>query len=153
MASVPRTMAAGSMVGGRMPAGMRNVASTDRSALVESSASRTGIGFQDSAFLYQGYFGPKNFDDEEQQGNGQGYQRRPSTPLLGRLDATSQTFAAVMESQSLRTASLIGEDGLGSPRAFANLVAKAIDTYETNARVIRGEGSAVSRGGTLSISL
>ena len=65
---------------------------------------------------------------------GQGQQRRQHS---GILNAPSQAFAALLEYEAPVTTSA-GNPGAVRERAFAGVVAKAIEAYETNARVIHG---------------
>ncbi len=120
----------------RIPAGTRNVATVERTPVEELSA-KVGVAFNDSAFLFQGYEGRLSGDK----------QHRPTTPRPALFESATQTFAAVFE-----------VDGAGAstvdavrPRTSASLLSKAINTYETNAKVV--SGALVARGSSVSFAL
>jgi hypothetical protein len=115
-----------------MVPGARGVTSTDRSA-VEGISAPAGVAFDDAAFL-----------DDEQDPPGEEDKAGPDAPLV--FTTTSKAFAAMFEI----SAKTPGGQGLKS-RASAELRSQAIDTYESNARVISGAGPA--RGGSLKMIL
>ena len=120
--------------GGRMVPGARGVTSTDRPA-VGGISPQAGVSFDDAAF-----------GDDEQGPPGEEDTAGPGEPLL--FTTTTQAFAALFEVSA----------AAGSPRgqgsrshASAGLRSRAIDTYESNARVIGG--AAPARGGALRMIL
>lgn len=68
----------------------------------------------------------------------------------GLVCATSQAFSAFLEFDS-GSESAAGTGWRGGSTSFAGVLARAINTYETNARII--SGSMVPRGTTLSLNL
>ena len=82
---------------------------------------------------------PFSFQESQREltyrGQNPDQQRRQYT---GILNAPSQAFAALLEYEAPVTTSA-GNPGAIRERAFAGVVAKAIEAYETNARLIRGE--------------
>ncbi len=118
----------------------RNTANVD-GAPIEELSPKLGAHLDDDAELFQEY-------GEGRGGAGKG--RQPREPRLGTFQATSQAFAAFLEFET-------GPDRGGDTRIsggasrFAGLVAKAINTYETNARVI--SGGITPKGSSLSLSL
>ncbi len=122
----------------RVPTAVRDVASFDRSP-VEEISPQVGANFNESAF---------NFSNEKQGLSGQ--RGRPGGNMFGRFTAPSQTFVSLMEDSD----SFSGAAG-GAPasrkRDFAGLVAKAVQIYETNAKIIQGTNNVL--GTSLSINL
>ncbi len=117
-----------------MVPGARGVTSTDRPA-VEGISPQAGVSFDDAAF-----------GDDEQGPPGEEDKAGPDEPLL--FTTTTQAFAALFEVSA----------AAGSPRrqgsrshASAGLRFRAIDTYESNARVVGG--AAPARGGALRMIL
>jgi hypothetical protein len=143
MAQVVKTVptAAPTPVSGvRQPAGARSVATVD-AAPIEEVSPKAGVSYEETGFLFQDYGQGGHFQDRN---------RGPiRNPLTYGVNATSQTFAAIFEvAQATRS----GGTGGGLGAAFvAGLLSKAIDIYESNAKVIAGTEAV--RGGTLSISL
>ncbi len=118
--------------GGRMVPGARSVTSTDRLA-VEGIRAPAGVSFDDAAFL-----------DDEQGPPGEEDKAAPDAPLI--FTTTNQAFAAMFEISAKNP----GGQRLQS-RASAGLRSQAIDTYESNTRVVSGAGPA--RGGSLKMTL
>lgn len=137
MAQIPRTLpptAPANVTSGRLQGGPRTVASADASPIEETSAQE-GVLFND-ALLFQ---------DEELAD----HRRRDSSngaPLV-EYAGSSQTFAAIFENSEATT----GNAQQVRSRGFANLVARAIDVYETNVKIIHG--TTEPRGSTLSLTL
>jgi hypothetical protein len=138
MAQIPRNLpptAPTNVSAGRLQGGSRSVATAD-STPVEGASPQDGVLFND-ALLYQEDTAFDRQSRERSQGN---------VPLENA--GTSQTFAAIFED----TGASGGRDVQAArSRGFANIVARAINIYETNVRVI--QGSAHPRGSTLSVSL
>lgn len=132
------TVPAASVSGSRMAAGARNVATVDRAAPIEELSPKLGASLDDARFLFPEY---------ERGGTRQRSQGGSYTP--GILRSTSQAFAAFLEFErgGAGTDSAI----VGGTPAFAGLVSRAINIYETNARVV--SGSIVPLGQSLSITL
>ena len=103
------------------------VATTGHLPLEEASA--TEPSHRDAA--------PFGFQESQRDltSQGQGQQRRQHS---GILNAPSQAFAALLEYEAPVTTSAGSPDAVRE-RAFAGVVAKAIEAYETNARVMHGE--------------
>lgn len=137
MNQVAKTEQAVSVPGSRPVAGMRNIAAVERMA-VEEVTSRTGITFNDAAYMY------RDFGREIPR------QRENSLPYNpGRFNTPSQTFVILFQ---LNDVSGNAGGGPGDQiKGFAGLVAKAISTYEANARVLSGTENA--RGSSLSMIL
>lgn len=141
MAQIGRTMPASAtttVAASRPAAGASNVASVNR-APVEALNPKLGTSLED-AFLFQAYQnGGQPSPEQHAEENGQGLVR-----------ATSQAFAAFLEFDSGND-SAAEAGSRGGLTSFAGVLARAISTYETNARVI--SGSMVARGSTLSVNL
>jgi len=127
MAQVPKLTAAPTAPGWQATrsASPARVATAGHSPLEEASA--TEPSHRDAA--------PFGFQESRQELTSQGQQRRQHS---GILNAPSQAFAALLEYEAPVTTST-GNPGAVRERAFAGVVAKAIEAYETNARVIHGE--------------
>ncbi len=122
VSSVPRTSATSP---GRLAAGVRNVASV-KDGPVEEMSPETGVALDDAALPYQ----------EGMSGAGEHRDRKP-TDSHGVFMPPGKTFAAMFELQQTT------ERRSGGPRSgktiFAELRAKAINTYLTNSDVIHGK--------------
>jgi hypothetical protein len=143
MAQIGKTVPTSStttVVGGRLAAGARNVATVDR-APIEALNPKMGTLLDDGASLFHAYQRdePPPERDERSDAHGPGLVR-----------STSQAFAAFFEFENSSEAS--GE-GIrkGTVPVFTGVLSRAITTYETNARVI--SGTMVPRGATLSLNL
>ena len=122
----------------RPTAGASNVASLNRTP-IEALNQKLGTSLED-AFLFQGY----------ESGRQAAPEHHPGESGMGLVRATSQAFAAFLEFDGgAETGNEVGSRG--GQTSFAGVLARAISTYETNARVI--SGSAVQRGATLSFNL
>lgn len=143
MAQIGRTVPTSStttLVGGRLAAGARNVATVER-APVEALNPKLGTLLDDGAFLFHAY--QRNDPPPERDD-------RPDGRGLGLVRSSSQAFAAFLEFDGG------GEPGGESSRhggtaPFSGTLSRAISTYEANARVI--SGTAVPCGASLSINL
>ena len=121
---------------GRLQGGLHTVSSSDASPLEETgSISQEGVLFDD-ALLYQQ-------EDQTRQSRGGGRQASAFVEYAG----SSKTFATIFEDVDARS----GEVQTARSKGFANLVARAINTYETNIQLIHG--SATPRGANLSLRL
>ena len=114
---------------------------------VQAVAAGTGVLLGSAEFSYeQGRRGPDLALDYRRE--------RRSTPQSWSLIQTpSETFARILESVfdgaegGAKAGSVIGSAG----RRFQDVIARAIATYETNAKIIHGE--TVALGGAVSIRL
>ena len=142
MAQVVKSASTGMLTplpGGRQPAGMRSIATVE-SAPIEAVSPQAGVSYDDSHFLFQDYSQGRRSQDRH---------RGPvRNPLTQGVNATSQTFAAIFE---LNQGTNSSGAGGGSGAAFAaGLLSKAINIYESNAKVIAGTEAV--RGSTISIN-
>lgn len=119
----------------------RSIANVD-GAPIEELSPKIGAHLDDGAQLFQ------EFGQGGRGGAGKGHQVPKGG--VGSFEATSQAFAAFLEFEA-------GPENAGDTRVsgggsrFAGLLAKAINTYETNARVI--SGAITPKGTALSLSL
>lgn len=141
MAQIGRTTptsATTTLAASRSTAGAGGVASVTR-APIEALHAKLGTSLED-AFLSHG----------NENGDQLAPENHPGDPAMGLLRSTSQAFVAFFEFDSGNEAD--GESGSrGGLTSFAGVLARAIATYESNARVIHG--SVVPRGQKLSFSL
>ena len=121
--------------GGRMVPGARGVTSTDRPE-VEGISAQAGVSFDDAAFGDDDHAPP----GEEDKAGG------PDAPLV--FTTTTRAFAAMFDVSA----------AAGSPRGqgsrshvSAGLRSRAIETYESNTKVVSDAGPA--RGGALRMIL
>ena len=142
MAQVVKSASTGMLTplpGGRQPAGMRSVA-TMESAPIEAMSPQGGVSHDDSHFLFQDFGQGRRSQDR--------HQGPVRNPLIQGVNSTSQTFAAIFELNQG-----INSDGAGggSGAAFAaGLMSKAINIYESNAKLIASTEAV--RGSTISIN-
>ncbi len=123
---------------GRMAAGARNVAVVDPTAVEEMNAG-VGVSFNDASFLSHD-FAHRHSNEGDQHSGGQG----------GGFNTPSRDFAAMIAFQE--NAGDPNQRGvITRSQGFAGLVAKAIQIYETNAKVISGDYNIL--GTSLSITL
>jgi hypothetical protein len=143
MAQIGKTVPTSStttLVGGRLAAGARNVATVDRTP-IEALNQKMGTLLDDGASLFQAYQRDDRSPNREGQADGRG---------MGLVRSTSQAFAAFLEFDG--SGEISGDEARKSGvSTFAGMLGRAITTYETNARVI--SGTMVPRGTTLSINL
>ncbi len=127
------------VAGGRLAAGVRNVAVVDPTA-VEETNPNVGASFNDATFLSHD-FAHRYSNEGGQHPGGQGG---------GGFITPSRVFAAMIAFQE--NAGDPGQRGVVTrSREFAGLVAKAIHIYETNAKVISGNHNTL--GTSLSMTL
>ena len=113
-----------------MVPGARGVTSTDRPE-VEGISPQAGVSFDDAAFGDDDHAPP----GEEDKAGG------PDAPLV--FTTTTQAFAAMFDvSASAKGAQSDASTGLRS---------RAIETYESNTKIVSGAGPA--RGGSFKITL
>ncbi len=123
--------------GGRMVPGARGVTSTDRPE-VEGISPQAGVSFDDAAFGDDDRAPP----GEEDKAGG------PDAPLV--FTTTTQAFAAMFDVSA-------AAKGPGGPakgaqsHVSAGLRSRAIETYESNTKVVSGAGPA--RGGSFKLPL
>jgi len=139
MAQIPKNLpptAPTTVSSGRLHGGLRTVASLDASPVEEtSSIDQDGVLFND-ALLYQR-------DDQTDQRRGNNQQAVNIIEHAG----SSQTFATIFENSDATS----GDVQRARSKGFANLVSRAINTYENNVRIIHGTGDP--RGSNLSMTL
>jgi hypothetical protein len=141
IAKTAPTTPAANAAGPRVAAGVRNVATVDR-APVEEISPKTGASFDDAAFLFQEF--ARGGVPGRRQGQG------PAIPTPGMIRATSQAFAAFLEFEGSAQSSAGLTEAAGKA-ASPTVVSRAINVYETNARVIGG--GMVRLGSSLSMTL
>jgi hypothetical protein len=137
MAQIPRNLPSTvptSVPAGRLQGGPRSVASSDASQ-IEATNAQDGVLFND-ALLFQDRETTERRGSDNSQGN-----------HLVEYAGSSQTFASIFED----TAASSGGVQKARSKGFANLVARAITTYETNVEIIHG--TTDPRGSTLSLTL
>lgn len=112
--------------GGRGSSPATRIASLG-SAPVEELSPKLGTSFDDAFHLRQDF------------GRGRSSQNRDysSHQAVGMLRATSQAFAAFIEFEA-GSDKVTGDGADGGSRGSAGLVSRAINAYETNARVVSG---------------
>ncbi len=104
---------------------------------VEELQSSTNVSFDSAAY---GFREEEQSSFDHQRGNRQPHHQP------GVVNAPTQAFAAMLEGGETASG---GDDGrdVNAPR-FSTLISKAIEIYETNARVVSGEnyvlGTSVS---------
>ncbi len=139
MAQIPRNLpltAPTNVTSGRLQGGPRSVATADAGPIEELNP-QDSVLFND-ALLYQ--------EDETTD-----RRRRNSVPgnTIVEHAGTSQTFAAMFEEGNASGTG--GNVQIVRSKGFANLVSRAINTYEANVRVIQGTDEPL--GSTLSMTL
>ena len=111
---------------------------------IDETSSASGINL-DTAVAF-------GFKEEQQQTTSD--QRNPqqqNNPFVnGLVQAPSQNFASMLEASSENEGFTLAKES-GRVRKFANIVARAIKTYETNALVI--SGTQPQNGRELSMTL
>ncbi len=123
--------------GGRMVPGARGVTSTDRPE-VEGISPQAGVSFDDAAFA----------DDDDAPPGEEDKAGGPDAPLV--FTTMTQAFAAMFDV----SASAKNPDGPAKgaqSHASAGLRSRAIETYESNTKVVSGAGPA--RGGSFKMAL
>ncbi len=131
------TPAASAVSGGRATSGARNVASVN-GAPIEALNAKLGTFLDDNAFSF----------DDFTKGKGSNRDGNPGEDNpIGRLRASTQAFAAFLEFESNPEQSALTQ-GIG---VRTGTISPAINTYETNARVI--SGANIPLGHTLTMKL
>jgi hypothetical protein len=107
---------------------------------VEDLPGSIGVSFDSAAFNF--HENTKPFFDREP-----GAERRPQFP--GIVDAPTQAFAAMLEGSDVSgDDDDQGKPGAEAPVPYVGLASRAIEIYETNARIASGEttilGTSVS---------
>ena len=126
-----------SVPGGRMVPGARGVTSTGRPE-VKGISPRAGVSFDDAAFGDDDHAPP----GEEDKAGG------PDAPLV--FTTTIQAFAAMFDVSA--PAKNPGRPAKGAQsHASAGLRSRAIETYESNTKVVSGAGPA--RGWSFKMTL
>ncbi|NQU58280.1 MAG: hypothetical protein HQ513_13670 [Rhodospirillales bacterium] len=139
MAQIPKNLppvVSTSVSAGRLQGNSRSVASTDATPIEEANA-QDGVLFNDALLFEDDKYSNRNRKD-----NAQGNQ-------LIEYAGSSQTFASIFESGNATSSG--GDVQRGRQKGFASLIARAINTYETNVQVI--QGTIDPRGSTISMSL
>ena len=139
MAQIPRNfppLVSTTVSSGRLQGGLHTISSSDASPVEETgSIGHDGILFND-ALLYQQ-------EDQTKQGRG---KTRKATAFVD-YASSSQAFANIFEDVEARSV----EVQRARSKGFSNLLARAIDVYETNMKLI--QGTATPRGTNLSLRL
>jgi len=139
MAQIPKNLPPSlpaNVTSGRLQGGPRSVASANATP-VEGANAQDGVLFND-ALLFQ----DKDTFDHGRSDNSQGHQ-------LIEHAGSSQTFASIFEEGNASGSG--GNIQKDRQKGFANVVARAINTYETNVQVI--QGNVDLRGTNLSLTL
>ncbi len=127
------------VAGSRASAAKRHGVASFDNGPVEQLGGKVGVSFNDAALAYEN--------------EGRGFSRQRDTAAQQNqtgLSAPSQVFAAIFEIDDAAGASAEQAAVAGS-RGFAGLLAKAIHTYEANARVISGNNNTL--GASVSLTL
>ena len=143
MALVTKTAPVASVVPARLPSGVRHAPAYDRGSVVDETAPIIGARF-DHALTHgqEREFGRDSFAEEQQ----------PHLPSNnpGVIDAPSEIFITLFGNNL--SGSGDSGDSPGGVRGFAvALMARAVNIYETNAKVISGE--YITRGASLNFIL
>ncbi len=101
---------------------------------VEELSEGTSVSFEGAAFGFR-QEAPSSFDR-----NG-GQEQQPPRYHSGRINAPSQTFAALLETPETAGGGNRNAAGDGPAAPFPGVVARAIEIYETNAKIVGGEGN------------
>ena len=142
MALVTKTAQVVSVVPARLPGAVRHTPAYDRGTAVEETAPLIGARF-DHALTHgpEREFLKDSFAQEE--------HHRPSNNP-GVIDAPSEIFISLFQNNVVDSGASGG--GKGGVRGFAiALMARAVNIYETNAKVISGE--YITRGASLNFIL
>ncbi len=141
MAIIPRTVplpAPANVANSRLGPSTRVVSS---SPSVEELPSGAGVSFDGAAFGYSQE--PSSFDRGGGRDREQNFSHHP-----GRFNAPTQAFASLLESGGGTAGGEPGAAGDSNVVRFPGLVSKAIEAYESNAKIISGEinilGTSVS---------
>ena len=143
MALVTKAAPAASVVPARLPGGVRHTPAYDRGVAVEETAPIIGARF-DYALTHgqEREFDRESFAEEQQP--------HPPSNNPGVIDAPSEIFVTLFENNLVGSGA--SSDQPGGVRSFAiALMARAVNIYETNAKVISGEN--VTRGTSFNFTL
>ncbi len=138
MALVSMTAPVANVAPSRVPAGVRRAPTYDQGVAVEETAPIIGARTPGQERDYD----RKSFAEEQQ----------PHPPSInpGVIDAPSEIFISLFENNLVGSGA--SGDKAGSVRGFAiALMARAVNIYETNAKVISGEYD--TRGTSLNFTL
>ena len=105
---------------------------------VEETSAQVNVSF-DTAMLFQNNHEAGGKQDDASKGK-----------TLVEYSGSNQTFANILEDSVLTSTER--EAGRTARRGFSGYLSRAINIYETNARVIHGLGAA-PRGSTISLTL
>jgi len=139
MAQVPRTLPPAALTtvqAGRLPGSPRAVATLDTTP-VEELSPQGGVSFNSSLL----------FQDEET--NNQQHPQGQTGKGMIEYAGGSQTFATIFE--EVNPSGSDDEEAPVRARSYSGYVARAIDIYENNIRIINGSNN--QRGGSLSMNL
>ncbi len=101
---------------------------------VEELSGGASVSFESAAFDFrQGE--ASSFDRDG------GREQHTPRQHIGSLNAPSQTFAALLETPETAGAGNRDAAGNGSQAPLAGVVARAIQIYETNAKIVSGESN------------
>lgn len=123
-----------------MAAGARNVANV-AGAPIEATSPKMGAFLDNGATLFQDFARGQGSNPDKGQAN--------ENPI-GRLQASSHAFAAFLDLDGYGEQEADGVSGKGNS-SLAATISRAINAYETNARVISGDN--VPLGNSLSLEL
>ncbi len=101
---------------------------------VEELPGGASVSFDSAAFGFR-QDAPSSF------GQNGGHEQHTPRHHTGKLNASSQTFAAMLELPETAGGGNTNAAGDGPATPFAGDVARAIEIYETNAKIVGGEGN------------
>ncbi len=101
---------------------------------VEELSEGASVSFESAAFGFR-QDAPSSFDQ-----NANHEQRTPGRHI-GNFNASSQTFAAMLEARETAGGGNRDAAGDGFATPYTVVVAKAIQIYETNAKIVGGESN------------
>ncbi len=101
---------------------------------VEELSGGAGVSFESAAFGFR-QDAPSSFDHRGD------HEQHPPRHHTGGINAPSQTFAAMLEAPETAGGGNRNAAGDGPATPFPGVVARAIAIYETNAKIVGGEGN------------
>ena len=101
---------------------------------VDELSGGASVSFESAAFGFR-QDAPSSFDHNS------GHEQHPPRPHTGGINAPSQTFAAMLEAPETVGGGNSNAAGDGPATPFPGVVARAIEIYETNAKIVSGEGN------------
>ncbi len=101
---------------------------------VDELPGGASVSFESAAFGFR-QDAPSSFDR-----NG-GHEQQPPGYHNGGINAPSQTFAAMLEAPETAGGGSKDAAGNGPATPLPGVVARAIEIYETNAKIVSGEGN------------